>query len=91
MSSIGSGAIVQSEFPLEAREGIEVVQAEHKQFEGKARSEKLEMKSQQCKAGRQREAGSGLAATFCYSEDVGKRNLPARSALTQPRAPHSQN
>jgi hypothetical protein len=48
------------------------------------------MKSQQCKAGRQREAGSGLAATFSQLEDVGKRNFPARSALTQPHASHSQ-
>ena len=82
MSSIGSGAIVQSEFPLEAREGIEVVQAEHKQFEGKASSAKL--------AGSEKPEVGWLAATFCQSEDVGKRNFLARSALTQPHALYSQ-
>jgi hypothetical protein len=72
---------------LEAREGIEVVQAEHKHFEGNARTEKLEMKSQQS----EKPEVDWLAATFCYSEDVGKRNLLARSALTQPHTPYSQN
>ncbi len=38
---------MQCGFPLKAREGIEVVQAEHKHSEGNARTEKLEMKSQQ--------------------------------------------
>ncbi len=41
-------------------------------------------------AGSEKPEMGWLAATFCQSEDVGKRNFPARSALTQPHASYSQ-
>jgi hypothetical protein len=54
----------ESGFPLEARVGIEAV----RRFKQSTNSlkEKPEVKSRKCKA------GSEMAATFCWSENVGK-------------------